>query len=78
MTYVVVSQNYKKKENTNQMKLSQESIEWAIVHLNKENDTDIFPKATEIEIISEKKDYCVEELLKMDIGQYQWHLSRRF
>lgn len=60
------------------MKLSQESIEWAIVHLNKENDTDIFPKATEIEIISEKKDYCVEELLKMDIGQYQWHLSRRF
>ena len=60
------------------MKLSQESIEWAIVHLNKENDTDIFPKATEIEIISEKKDYCVEELLKMDVGQYQWHLSRRF
>ena len=41
------------------MKLSKDSIEWAITHLNKENDTDIFPKAYEIEVITEMKDLCV-------------------
>lgn len=60
------------------MKLSKASIEWAITHLNKENDTDIFPKAYEIEVITEMKDLCVEELTKIDIGDYKWHLSRRF
>jgi len=60
------------------MKLLKESIEWAIIHLNKENDTDIFPKPIEIDLIKEKKDFCVEELLKIEIGNYKWHLPRRF
>lgn len=60
------------------MKLSRESIEWAIIHLNKENDTDIFPKPFEIDIINEHKNFCIDELTKLDIGQYKWHLSRRF
>lgn len=60
------------------MKLLRDSIEWSITHLNKENDTDIFPKPLEIDIINDQKDYCVEELSKTDIGQYKWHLSRRF
>lgn len=60
------------------MKLTRDSIEWSIIHLNKENDTDIFPKPFEIDIINENKDYCIDELCKIDIGQYKWHLTRRF
>lgn len=60
------------------MKLSRDSIEWSIIHLNKENDTDIFPKPYEIDIINENREYCIDELSKLDIGQYKWHLSRRF
>ncbi len=60
------------------MKLSKDSIEWSIIHLNKENDTDIFPKPVEIDIINENNADCIEELSKIDIGHYKWHLSRRF
>ena len=35
------------------MKLSKETIAWAIKHLDKENDTDIFPKPIELDIIKE-------------------------
>ncbi len=59
------------------MKLSRESVEWAIVHLDKENDTDIFPKPPEIKIIKDNNDAIVQELTKIDIGSYKWKLSRR-
>lgn len=60
------------------MKLSTNSIKWAIDHLDKENDTDIFPKPIEISIIKECKDDFISELSKIDIGNYKWRPSRRF
>lgn len=35
------------------MKLQKESIEWAINHLFKENDTDLFPRPIELDIIQD-------------------------
>lgn len=60
------------------MKLSSDSIKWAIDHLEKENDTDFFPKPIEISIIKECKDDCIRELSNIDIGNYKWRPSRRF
>jgi len=60
------------------MKLSKDSIGWAIKHLDKENDTDLFPKPYEINIIKEYSEFCIEELTKIDIGSYKWKPSRRF
>jgi hypothetical protein len=60
------------------MKLTTDSIKWAIDHLEKENDTDIFPKPIEISIIKECKDDVIRVLSNIDIGNYKWRPSRRF
>lgn len=60
------------------MRLPIDSIEWAIKHIDKENDTDLFPKPFEINIIKEYIEFCKIELSKIEIGNYKWKPSRRF
>lgn len=60
------------------MKLKDDSIRWAIKHIDKEGDTDLFPKPIEIEIFKEIEDEVVNRLKALDIGSYKWNPSRRF
>ena len=60
------------------MKLSKASYEWALAHLIKENDTDLFPEPIEIEIINYEKDRIISKLENIDIGSYNWKPFRRF
>jgi len=60
------------------MKLKKESLEWALLHLIKENDTDLFPAPIEIEIINQKKDDIISKLENVDISNYNWKSFRRF
>lgn len=54
------------------MQLEKESIKWAIKHIKKQKDTDLFPKLKEYEVLFEDEDNLIEELSKVDIGSYQW------
>lgn len=60
------------------MKLSGTSLEWALTHLQRENDTDLFPEPIEIEIVNQQKEGIVRLLKVVDLGAYSWHPSRRF
>ena len=44
------------------MKLSDESLSWAIDHLNKFGDTDLFPKPLEFNIIGDNKGNVLSKL----------------
>lgn len=60
------------------MKLNEQSYRWAIKHLFKESDTDLFPRPIELAIIHEMSDELLGELVNIDLGNYQWNSSRRF
>ena len=60
------------------MKLNENSIRWGLDHINKEGDTDLFPKPIEINIFKEIEDKIVNNLKEQDIGSYQWNPCRRF
>lgn len=60
------------------MKLEQTSLSWAIKHLFKENDTDLFPKPMELRVINDMHDKILDKLKDIDMGSYQWKASRRF
>ncbi len=60
------------------MKLNQKSVEWAIKHIKKQNDTDIFPKQAEIKAICDNKSDITSYLTNIDIGKYVWRDTRRF
>ena len=60
------------------MKLSETSLEWALAHLQRENDTDLFPEPIEIEIVNQQKEEIVRLVKDVDLGAYSWHPSRRF
>lgn len=57
--------------------LSNTSINWAIEHLARYCDTDIFPKAFEFEAISFNKDETIKLLSKQDICQWSTRPLRR-
>ncbi len=57
--------------------LSPSTIEWAIEHLVRHSDTDIFPKAFEFEAISYCGDEVIKTLSKQDICQWQTRPFRR-
>ncbi|HKZ82866.1 MAG TPA: RNA-directed DNA polymerase [Anaerolineae bacterium] len=57
--------------------LSSKSIEWAIEHLVRHCDTDIFPKAFEFEAINYCRDEVTRSLSKQDICQWQTRAFRR-
>jgi len=58
--------------------LQELSYRWAIKHLLKENDTDLFPRPYELTIIQEKEDELIVKLVSLDIAQYKWNAPRRF
>lgn len=60
------------------MKLSEESLSWAIDHLNKFGDTDLFPKPLEFNIIEDNKDNVLSKLKDIDLGNYTFGSARRF
>lgn len=60
------------------MKISEDSIKWAINHLTEFGDTDLFPIPVEYKIISQDKEYVFNTLKDIDIGNYKFNSSRRF
>lgn len=60
------------------MKLSEKSLEWALTHLQRENDTDLFPEPVGIEIVNQLKAEIVNKLKDVDLGTYEWKPYRRF
>ena len=50
------------------MKLSEASLEWALTHLQRENDTDLFPEPIEIEIVNQQRAEIVKLLKDVDLG----------
>jgi hypothetical protein len=65
-------------KNRSSMKLQESSYRWAIKHLFKESDTDLFPKPFELTIIHEMEEELIKELLEIDLGAYKWNAARRF
>ncbi|MFB5270011.1 RNA-directed DNA polymerase [Paenibacillus enshidis] len=60
------------------MKLKEESIRWAINHLIKEKDTDLFPSPKEIYVFDKHKEAVIKRLKDLDISQHKFSPSRRF
>lgn len=60
------------------MKLNECSIIWGLNHINKESDTDLFPKPIEIKILKEIESKVVNKLKDQDLGSYKWNPCRRF
>ncbi len=52
------------------MKLDRMAIEWAIKHIEKQRDTDLFPRLKEYEILFQDKNMLIDELSQIDIGSY--------
>ena len=60
------------------MKLEKQSIEWAIKHVEKQRDTDLFPQLKEYEILFRNKNLLIDEISQIDVGSYIWQPYRRF
>lgn len=60
------------------MKLQENSIRWAIKHIQKFHDTDLFPLPREFELIFSKIDEFVNIVKNIDLGSFNWSSSRRF
>ena len=60
------------------MKLEETSIKWAISHVKKQKDTDLFPALKEYEILFENEEYLVSKLKEIEIESYKWQPYRRF
>lgn len=60
------------------MKLNDSLIIQGLNHINKESDTDLFPKPIEIKILKEVESKVVNELKDQDLGNYKWNPCRRF
>jgi len=59
------------------MKLNETSVEWAKKHLEKEGDTDLFPKPFEIEAIISNWDMVKDYLLNLEVRAHKWGGMRR-
>lgn len=60
------------------MRLEEESIKWAILHVKKYRDTDLFPRLKEYDVMFENEEYLVSKILEIDIENYIWQPYRRF
>lgn len=60
------------------MRLDEVSVRWAIEHIKKQKDTDLFPKLKEYDYLFEDEDYLVAKVLEIDIENYVWQPYRRF
>src|SRR4051794_25984847 len=59
------------------MKLKEASLNWALRHVRKEGDTDLFPQPFEFEVIRKYWSKVAADLEKIDIGQHSWKGPRR-
>ena len=60
------------------MRLDEVSIRWAIEHIKKQKDTDLFPKLKEYDYLFEDENYLVDKVSEIDIENYVWQPYRRF
>lgn len=60
------------------VRLEESSIRWAIEHIKKQKDTDLFPKLKEYDYLFEDEEYLVTKVLEIDIENYVWQPYRRF
>ena len=60
------------------VRLEDSSIRWAIEHIKKQKDTDLFPKLKEYDYLFEDEEYLVTKVLEIDIENYVWQPYRRF
>lgn len=60
------------------MKLNEDSIRWAINHILKFHDTDLFPLPKEFEVIGINVEDFISIIKNIDLSSYQWNSSRRF
>ncbi len=60
------------------MKLKEESIQWAVNHLYKESDNDLFPRPFELSIIKEMEADVIAQCKEIDLSNYKWKPARRF
>ncbi|WP_409016127.1 RNA-directed DNA polymerase [Anaerostipes caccae] len=60
------------------MKLEKQSVEWAVKHVEKQRDTDLFPQLKEYIILFRNKELLINEISEIDIGSYVWQPYRRF
>jgi len=60
------------------MNLSVNTFKWVLKHIKKDKDTDLFPKLKEYEILFSNEADLINELSKIDIGNYTWQPYRRF
>jgi hypothetical protein len=60
------------------MKLARASLDWAIKHLVREHDTDLFPLPIEIEAIEAQWSALLPEFEKLDVSSYVWRGGSRF
>jgi hypothetical protein len=57
-------------------KMRDEPYEWAITHLQKKKDTDLFPQPFEFDAIASFPDEAKKSLQATDIGSYSWYGGR--
>ncbi|EOR93494.1 hypothetical protein ADIARSV_3343 [Arcticibacter svalbardensis MN12-7] len=60
------------------MKLAENSYRWAIKHLFKESDTDLFPRPKELDVVEDLKEDLITKLIDIELGSYNWNAARRF
>jgi len=60
------------------MPLSRNSISWAISHLEKVGDSDLFPRPIELDAILGQKDYVEDQLASLDLSKHLPSPARRF
>src|SRR5207302_1862584 len=58
------------------LKLKDTSYSWAITHLLKESDTDLFPRPFEFDAITCYPEEVARSLQTTDIGSYSWFAGR--
>ena len=59
------------------VKLNASSLDWALEHVKKEGDTDIFPRLFEIDAIADRWAIVRDELLKIHVESHEWAGGRR-
>ncbi|MGL4401369.1 MAG: hypothetical protein ACRCXD_16005, partial [Luteolibacter sp.] len=57
--------------------LPESSITWAIKHLDKFGDTDIFPIPVEFRALSKNASHVAKELSQRDLAKHQYSVPRR-
>lgn len=57
--------------------LTEADLKWALTHLDKYGDTDLFPRPFEIMLMTEHKRRVIDHVRNLDIAQYRWQEPRR-